>query len=149
MSLLSALKTGASALTAQRLRMDVIANNIANLETTRTPGGGPYRAARVVFSPLEADTPSFRQVAERTAGRTGATGGVQVVDVVQDNSPPREVYSPRHPDADENGYVAYPNVDLVSEMTDMLSASRAYEASVTALNAIKLMANKALEIGRG
>ncbi|MHB1415597.1 MAG: flagellar basal body rod protein FlgC [Chloroflexota bacterium] len=149
MSLLEALKIGSSALTAQRLRMDVVTNNIANMETTRTAEGGPYRAAHVVFAPLAERSASGMQAASFADRLQGAAGGLQVVDIVEDNTPPKQVYNPRHPDANAEGYVSYPNVDLVSEMTDLMSATRAYEASVTALNSVKQMAGKALEIGRG
>jgi flagellar basal-body rod protein FlgC len=132
-----------SALTAQRLRMDVISSNVANAETTRTPSGGPYRRAQVVFSPTA--------LAARVGSRPGETSsvGVEVQAIAADEAPPRMVHDPNHPDADEQGNVAYPNVDVTTEMVDMLSATRAYEASVTVLNASKSMAMKSLEIGRG
>lgn len=149
MSIINSLRIGASALTAQRLRMDVIANNIANLETTRTARGGPYRAARVVFAPIARRVDPVLSASTRAAASNTAAGGLQVVGIVEDGTPPRMVYNPSHPDADADGYVAYPNIDLVTEMTDLLSATRAYEANVTALNAVKAMAAKALEIGRG
>lgn len=151
MSLLTALRIGASALTAQRFRMDVIANNIANVETTRTAEGGPFRAARVVFTPVEAYAVVGLAAAtgRHSEGQGVPAGGVQVSAVVVEDAAPRLSYNPRHPDANADGYVAYPNVDLVTEMTDLLSASRAYGASVTALNAVKAIANKALEIARG
>ncbi len=151
MSLLNALRIGASALTAQRFRMDVIANNIANVETTRTAEGGPFKAARVVFTAVEKSAVAglVAPAGGHGEGPTTPAGGVQVSAVVVEDAPSRLSYNPRHPDANADGYVAYPNVDLVTEMTDLLSASRAYGASVTALNAVKAMANKALEIGRG
>lgn len=129
--------------------MDVIANNIANIETTRTKAGGPFKAARVVFAPVEDRKSQAVFASQLEKAHNSFKGGLQVVGIVEDQTPPKQVYDPRHPDADENGYVAYPNVDLVTEMTDMLSATRAYQASVTAINAIKTMANKALELGRG
>lgn len=148
MGLLSVFKIAGSALTAQRLRMDVTASNIANAEATSTPEGGPYRRERVVFAPLQSR--SFSSLlSTATGGRVAPPDeGVQVRAIVQDPSPPRLVYDPLHPDAGPDGYVAYPNIDLVTEMTDMLSASRAYEANVTVLNVAKNMAQRALEIGR-
>jgi flagellar basal-body rod protein FlgC len=119
-----------SALSAQRQRMDIIAQNIANAETTRTPQGGPYRRQQVVFA-------------------LDDQGGVEVTQVVEDPRPPRLVYQPGHPDADAAGYVALPNVNLVEEMVDMISAMRSYEANVTAVNAAKTMAQRALDLGTG
>jgi flagellar basal-body rod protein FlgC len=149
------LDISASALTAQRLRMDVIASNIANSETTRTPDGGPYRRMRVVFSPIEPQPTSFGSLLRATPGQSDSASGssalntgVSVSSVVADPAPARLTYDPTHPDANEQGYVAYPNVDVSTEMADMLSATRAYEANVTVVNAEKSMALKALEIGR-
>jgi flagellar basal-body rod protein FlgC len=142
---LSALDTSASGLTAQRLRMDVIANNLANVNSTRTAEGGPYRRQTVLFQARSAGAASFRDI---LAGKLEGGGGVRVVGIAQDPSPFKQVYDPSHPDANAEGYVSMPNVDLVSEMVDMIAASRAYEANVTALNASKSMALKALEIGR-
>ncbi len=137
MSLFGSMNVSGSALTAQRLRMDVIAGNIANAETTRTAGQRvPYRRQQVVFQPLPTAT-------------DGIGNGLQVARVVRDPQPPREVYDPTHPDADpQTGLVAYPNVDVATEMTDLLSATRAYEANVTVLNAVKQMAQKSLDLGR-
>lgn len=151
MGFLTSLHITASALTAQRLRMDVIANNVANAETTRTAAGGPYRREQVVFMPIEA-RPPFRLpalVAARRGQSSLGAGGVQVVQVVEDPTPGPTLYQPEHPDADENGFVTYPNVNLVTEMTDLLSATRSYEANVTVANAAKSMALRALDIGRG
>jgi flagellar basal-body rod protein FlgC len=147
MTALSVLRIAGSGLTAQRLRMDVTASNIANAEATRTQDGGPYRRESVVFAPRQA-AGSMRLLSTGGAGRTAPTQGVQVQAIVQDQTPPREVLDPNHPDADAEGYVAFPNVDLVTEMTDMLSASRAYEANVTTINVAKNMAQRALDIGR-
>lgn len=146
MGLIQSLRTSASALMAQRLRMDVIANNVANMETTRTAEGGPYRRQSVVFAEKTSDAP-FSAV----LGRAGEqqSGGVTVTAIEQDNTPPRRVYDPSHPDADAEGFVLLPNIDLVTEMTDLTGASRAYEASVTVLNATKNLALDALRIGRG
>lgn len=140
MSMFDSLGTSASALTAQRLRMDVIANNLANAESTHGPDGHAYRRQMVVFESRQ----EFRQDID---GRTDKTPmGVHVKKIVEDQSPFRLVYDPSHPDANKDGYVAYPNVDTVKEMTDMISATRSYEANVTMINAVKGMASKALEI---
>lgn len=141
MSYFDSLDASASALTAQRLRMDVIANNLANADSTRTPGGkGPYRRQMVVFESRE----QFKQDVD---GRTQKTPlGVQVAGIVEDKTPFRMVYDPSNPDANTSGYVAMPNVNTVQEMTDMISATRSYEANVTVIQAVKGMAGKALEI---
>ena len=144
MSLFGAIDASASGLTAERLRLDVISNNIANANTTRTVEGGPYRRQMVVFEPREG-TASFAQVLSQQID-TG--NGVRVVGITKDTSPTRRVYDPNHPDADANGYVEMPNINIVSEMVDMMTATRAYEANVTAVNAAKTMALKALDIGR-
>ncbi len=152
MSLLAGLKAAASGLTAQRLRMDVISSNVANATTTRTEEGGPYRRSRVVFMPIEDGSATYgpTQLARARAGLplSAEATGVQVSAIDQDPSDFKVVHDPTHPDADANGNVAYPNVDVVTEMTDMLSATRSYEANVTVLNALKSMAVKALELGR-
>ena len=146
--MLEILKTAGSALTAQRLRMDVIASNLANSEATSTPEGGPYKRERVVFGPVLRDSLSKLSASAGSIANGAATGGVEVKGIVQDEEDPRQVFDPTHPDADANGYVAYPNIDMVTEMTDMLSASRSYEANITIVNVAKSMAQKALEIGR-
>ena len=148
MSFLSSMNISASAMTAQRLRLDIASENIANIDTTRTEAGGPYRRKMVV---LEARSENnFRRVLMNAAGlgRQQSTGGVRVSQIVEDTSPFKSVYSPEHPDADENGYVQMPNVDLIKETVDSMSATRSYEANITAFNAIKSMASKALEIGK-
>jgi len=152
MKLTNAFDISSSALTAQRLRMDVIASNIANADTTRgryVDGRWvPYQRKVVTF---EAIQPSFSDVLNSKLNRTSASnagGGVRVSRISEDPTPFKEVYNPSHPDADENGYVRLPNVDIVKEMVDMLSATRSYEANVTALNATKAMITKALEIGK-
>ncbi|MCL4533644.1 MAG: flagellar basal body rod protein FlgC [Bacteroidetes bacterium] len=150
MSILTGLNISGSALTAQRLRMDVIANNIANAESTQPAGGQPYKRQEVVFSPISSSPLSSAPFAPvRGDARQSLQEGVQVDAILEDDAPPRMVYDPGHPDANANGYVAYPDVDIVTEMTDMMSATRAYEANVTAINATKSMAVKALEILRG
>lgn len=141
MSLFESLRISGSALTAQRLRMDVITSNIANAETTQTAEGGPYKERKVLFTPMKVDGGSGA-----TRGLTSV--GVQVSGIAVSEGGPKLVYEPDHPNAREDGFVEYPNVDVVSEMVDMLSATRAYEASVTAVNATKSLAQRALEIGR-
>jgi flagellar basal-body rod protein FlgC len=145
MKILSASGIVASALTAQQQRMNVSARNIANAESTRTAQGGPYRRERVVFAPVRAaDAPGLR----RTLSPRSDQGGVAVQRVQQDPSPPVRVHDPAHPDADPEGYVAYPNVNLVTEMTNLVSASRAYEAALTLQSVGKSMTRSALDIGR-
>ncbi|MBI9044056.1 MAG: flagellar basal body rod protein FlgC [Anaerolineaceae bacterium] len=150
MSFWKTMRIGSSALHAQRLRLDVISNNIANAETTRTDEGGPYQRQDVVFSaqnqhlPFAKFLPAQREVAEKAL----RLNGVQVEQVVTDTSPGSVVYDPTHPDADEDGNVSYPNVNMVIEMTNMLSASRSYEANVQVISASRTMAQRALEIGR-
>jgi flagellar basal-body rod protein FlgC len=138
----------ASALTAQRLRMDVISSNIANAETTRASvvdgKAVPYRRKLVVLE--TADNNSFSNILDSKLN--GNKEGVKVQSIIEDSSPLKPVYNPTHPDADTEGYVYMPNVDVMKEMVDMLSASRSYEANVTMLNASKAMVSKALEIGR-
>lgn len=149
MGLLQSVRISASALFAQRLRMDVIANNVANMNTSRTPEGGPYRRQVVVFRERGKEV-AFRDFLG-TAGvdsRRGG-GGVEVAAVRSDNTPPRRVHDPTHPDSDSDGFVLLPNIDIVTEMTDLVGASRAYQASVTVLNATKSLALAALGIGRG
>lgn len=139
------LAISASALRAERLRLDVIASNLANANTTRTAEGGPYRRRNVVFvsEALESD---FAATIEALA-EAGAREGVRVAEVVEDTSQPRLVFEPGHPDANAEGYVAYPNVNPVAETVDLLAATRAYEANVQAVNATKRMAEAALAIG--
>lgn len=144
MGMFGAIDASASGMTAERLRMDVISNNLANVNSTRTAEGGPYRRQLVVFAPRTAGT-SFGQA---LAESLDAGSGVRVVGITRDTAPPKMVYDPNHPDANADGYVAMPNVNVVSEMVDMITATRAYEANVTAVNAAKGMAMKALEIGR-
>ncbi len=139
--------TSASGLTAQRLRMDTVADNIANVNTTRTEEGEPYRRRMPVFS--SRDSGSFANFIQRRIGRFGQADeqGVEVTEIAEDESPFKQVYNPEHPDADEEGYVEKPNVDITMEMVDMIDASRAYEANVTALDTSKNMAMRALDIG--
>ncbi len=143
MKIFDTMRISASGLTAQRLRMDTIASNIANVNTTRTEEGGPYRRKVAVFREnLETE------INKQTGNIERVSRGVKAVGVVEDDSPLQSVYDPGHPDADENGYVMMPNVNILNEMVDMIAATRAYEANVTAINATKSMMLKALEIGR-
>ncbi len=144
MSFLSSLNISASALTAQRQRLDIISENIANIDTTRTEGGGPYRRKMVVLRPNEQET--FKKVLSSKMQK--AKGGVHVEEIVEDERDFKPVYNPEHPDADENGYVMMPNVELIKETIDAMSASRSYDANVTVFNTMKLMAQKALEVGK-
>ena len=148
-NIFSAFRIATSALTAQRLRMDVISSNVANAETTRTEEGGPYQRRQVVFTTSQ----SFSQIVPALSGpfpsmEEAEQGQVKVEAILVDDSPGHRTYDPAHPDADEDGYVTYPNVNIVTEMTDMLSATRSYEANVTVFNALKSMALRALDIGR-
>ncbi len=149
MSFLSALDISASGMTAQRARLDVAADNIANIETTRTESGGPYRRKLIV---LEAQNETFSQVYSHTMAKAGVgaqtVAGVRATQILEDPTELKAVYEPDHPDADEDGYVRMPNIDLVKEMTDSMAATRSYEANITEFNAIKLMAQKALEVGK-
>ena len=148
MSIFNAINISASGLTAERLRMDVVSKNIANADTTSTVNGGPYRRQVVVFK--SQDHSSFSQVLNNVVNDVSQKKlkGVEVVGIRNDNSPFKQVYDPGHPDANEEGYVLMPNVEIVTEMANLISASRAYEANITAMNATKSMALKALEIGR-
>ena len=143
MSLFGGLEISASALTAERLRMDVVAENLANAQTTRGADGQPYRRKEVV---LQERAGSFGATLAAAMGSGG--GGVQVAGVLQDSTPLKRVYDPGHPDADADGYVAMPNVDTVTEMVDLIGAQRAYEANVTAMQAAKQMFTRTLELLR-
>ena len=149
MAFLSSFDICASGLSAQRLRMEIASENISNIDTTRTEAGGAYRRKEVVFESY--GTNSFRDALRNAAKGKGisSTGvGVRVAEIVEDDREMKMVYNPEHPDADENGYVEMPNVDLLKETVDSMSATRSYDANVTALNAMKLMAQKALDIGK-
>jgi len=141
MDFLTALTISSSALSAQRFRMDVISSNLANIHTTRTSEGGPYRRREVVFA-SQAVEPAFNAELEKKLQE------VEVVDIVVDPRPPKMVYDPRHPDANPQGYVGMPDINVMEEMVNMLSATRSYEANVAVINATKSMVTKALEIGR-
>lgn len=145
MDFFSAMDVSASALTAERTRINLISSNLANANSTRTPEGGPFKRKDAVFA-AQPMSPSFGD----TLRRIGATpsGGVRVTQIVEDTSPPVMKYDPHHPDADPTGYVSLPNVSVIEEMADLITATRAYEANVTAVQAAKAMALKALELGR-
>ncbi len=146
MSFFGSMDTSTSGLTAQRLRLDVISQNIANANTTRTPEGGPYRRKAVLFESINNNEGSFRNIlSQKVASRNN---GVRVSAVVEDQTPFPVVYDPTHPDANAQGYVEQPNVNIVTEMVNMISASRSYEANVTAFNNMKTMINSALSIGK-
>ena len=149
MAFLSSMNVVGSGLTAQQLRLDVISENITNMSTTRTEAGGPYRR-KVVVLEERTDGESFQTVLERMQGGSnpGRLGGVQVTDIVEDPSDFKLVYDPTHPDANADGYVEMPNVDLVKEMADAMAANQAYSANATAFNVLKQVVAKGLEIGK-
>jgi flagellar basal-body rod protein FlgC len=152
MGLFSSINTAASGLTAQRTRLDVISNNIANVDTTRDADGKPFRRSRVIFRP-RVSQPYWKSPFLPKSLDNGIGRGVRIVQIEQDNdSDPRLVYDPTHPDAIKTGtyagYVEYPNVNVVQEMVDMISASRSYEANTAVINGSKSMFTRALEIGR-
>lgn len=147
MGIFNAIDISASGLTAQRLRMDTISENIANVNTTRTAAGGPYRRKVAVFESREADD-RFAGALNQALENQKTGQGVRVVSIAEDNTPFKMMYDPNHPDANAQGYVMMPNVNIVTEMVDMISATRAYEANTTAVKSSKDIALKALEIGR-
>lgn len=147
MGYFSSLDISASGLTAQRLRMDTISQNIANANTTRTEDGTPYRRKSVIFQE-RTDRVPFSEYLTAASREKIAGNGVRVARIVEDGTPFKKVYDPGHPDADTEGYVEMPNVDIITEMVNMISATRAYEANVTSINTTKSLALKALEIGR-
>jgi flagellar basal-body rod protein FlgC len=139
MKIFESMEVTGSALTAHRLWMDTISSNLANINTTRTLDGGPYKRK----------VPVFAEMLDKTIGGYEDIGGVRVLEIAEDPTEPRMTYQPEHPDANADGYVAYPNVNLVREMTDMLVAGRAYEANLAVADSAKTMWNGALEIIRG
>ena len=145
MDFATGMRVTSSGMTANRMRMNAISSNIANANTTRSPEGGPYRRKDVVFEAMP-DARSFGEILTRPEDLN--TQRVQVSDVLVDTKAPLLKYEPNHPDANEDGYVAYPNINLMEEMTNMIQATRAYEANVSALQASKDMALSSLEIGR-
>lgn len=149
MSMFGGIDAAASGLTAERLRMDVISNNIANVNSTRTVDGTPFKRKYVIFEPREAQNKNFASVLAGEMGTKSPAGeGVRAVGLGVDNTMGKLVYDPGHPDANADGYVELPNVDIVNEMVDMITASRAYEANVTTINAAKSMAQQALNISK-
>jgi flagellar basal-body rod protein FlgC len=151
MSFWTALRIGSSGMSAQRLRMDIISNNIANAETTRTAEGGPYKRQDVIFMPKAQSTflPEFIRARQaQDIEVISEERGMKVAEVTTDDSEGLKVYDPSHPDADEDGFVTYPNVNMVVEMTNMLSATRSYEANLAVINFAKQMALRAIDIGR-
>lgn len=144
MDIMSAMKISGSALKAERSRLNIAAMNLANANTTRTMEGGPYKAKSVVFEAKPLD----RDFERALNGASARLRQVEVVEVVEDQAPFRDVYDPSHPDADENGIVRYPNVNVAEQMVDMMNARRSYEANVAALDSVKDMALRALEISR-
>ncbi len=147
MAFLGSFDISASGMSAQRIRMDVAAENIANIDTTRTQAGGAYRRKDVVFESYGSFADAVRS-ASRGQGIQSRSAGVRVAGIIEDDREMKRVYNPDHPDADADGFVTMPNVDLLKETVDSMSATRSYEANVTALNAMKLMAQKALDIGK-
>ena len=139
MKIFDSMEIAGSSLTAHRLWLDTISSNLANINTTRTKAGGPYKRK----------VPVFAEMLDNTIGGYHDIGGVRVLDITEDQGAPRMVYQPDHPDANADGYVAYPNVNLVREMTDMLVASRAYEANLSVVTTGRDMWNGALEVMRG
>ena len=151
MSFFDSMKISASGMTSQRLRMDTISQNIANVNTTRDENGETYRRKTVTFQEIT-NGRNFRRHLEQSMaanyGKNPVVGGVKIGEIVEDPSPFTLIYDPSHPDANEEGYVEMPNVNVVAEMTNLISANRSYEANITAFNATKGMAAKALEIGK-
>ena len=154
MSFLSTINIIGSGITAQHLRLDVISENVTNINTTRTEEGGPYRRKMVVFQAQNATRDAFRVAMDRArnvmVSNAGfeTSGGVRVVEIAEDPSDFKLKYDPTDPDANEEGYVELPNVDLVKEITDAMAASQAYSADVTAFNVLKSVISSGLEIGR-
>ncbi|WP_408954553.1 flagellar basal body rod protein FlgC [Natroniella sp. ANB-PHB2] len=141
MGLFNGMNISSSGLTAQRVRMDLVSNNIANVNTTRTEDGGPYRRQAPVFAAR------LKDELDKFNNNSQVGEGVKITEIVESDEPVRLEYKPEHPDANQDGYVEKPNVNIVSEMTDMISATRAYEANVTALDSAKSMFESALRIG--
>ncbi len=149
MAFMSSMNVVGSGLTAQQLRLDIISENVTNSQTTRTEEGGAYRRKMVVFQ-AEGDRSPFQAALDRARGRaySGLEGGVRVAQIVEDPSDLKLVYDPTHPDANADGYVELPNVDMIKEITDAMAAAQAYSANVTAFNVLKQVAAKGLEIGQ-
>jgi flagellar basal-body rod protein FlgC len=141
MNVFDSMDVIASGMAAERLRLDVTSSNMANANTTRTAEGGPYQRRDPVFNTAPVDTQNFGSVMGE------ALTGVEVSEVINDQSEPRKVYDPSHPDAQEDGYVSMPNITMVEEMVNMLNASRSYEAQLTAMHGVVEMTEKALSLG--
>jgi len=152
MGIFDAIDASGSGLSAERLRMDVTSENLANAQTTKGANGQPYRRKEVVLQEAGAANTSFASVLSSLrdggSGGAGVTTGVKVAAVVEDGTALKRIYDPGHPDADKNGYVTMPNVNTVTEMTDLISSSRAYEANVTAMQTAKTMFTKTLDLLR-
>ncbi|HJA48399.1 MAG TPA: flagellar basal body rod protein FlgC [Candidatus Agathobaculum intestinipullorum] len=155
MAFLSSMNITGSGLTAQQLRLDVISENVSNINTTRVEGGGGPYQRKIVVMEADGGRNTFRDVLAKAAGNIPAatgdlseTGGVRVTQIVEDTSPFKLQYDPTHPDANEEGYVEMPNVDLVKEVTDAMAATQAFSANVTAFNTLKTVATRALDIGK-
>jgi len=142
MGMFDVLKISSSGLRAQRVRMETIATNLANIHTTRTEGGGPYKKQNVVLGSSDVSGEIFKGVLSKKME------GVDVEEITESEKPFEKTYDPAHPDADEEGYVTYPNVNVLEEMTDMVSATRSYEANVNVINTTKHMFQKSLEIAK-
>ena len=148
MSIIDSLSVSVSGMTAQRQRVNTISENLANANTTRTPQGGPYRRREVIFAAVANDRKFEDELRAQERALDTATQ-VKVVGIVQDTKPPILRYEPGHPDANEEGYVAMPNINTMQEMVNLMEASRSYEANVAAFNASKSMWQSALDLGRG
>ena len=148
MSLFQTIDTAATGLTAERLRMDVISDNLANVNTTRSEDGGPYRRKVVTFQPRDEGASAFPSLALGDMSTMDVGQGVQVAGIEEAEGEFRHVHDPEHPDANEEGYVLKPNIDPAKEMVDMITATRAYEANVSSIESAKKMFNEALNIAR-
>ena len=146
MSMFDAMEISSSGLSAQRTRMKVISSNIANINTTRTPAGGPYRRRDVIFGALPAEKNFQEELLSQTVDK--GTRHVKVLGVVEDSRAPKLKYDPNHPDANEEGYVSLPNIDIAEEMTNLMISKRSFEANIASINATKNMITNALEIGK-
>ena len=145
MDFMTSMKISSSGLSVQRKRIETISSNMANMETTRTPEGGPYRRKDLVITAMPLRDEFGRHLKQNMSNNLRQ---VTVTEIVEDQNEPRMQFDPDHPDANELGYVAYPNIDLMSEMVNLMSASRTYEANATALNASKTLAIRAIDLGR-
>ena len=146
MSFLDSFNISASALSAERLRINVISSNIANINTTKTPEGGPYKRKDVIFEATPLKKQSFEENLNEAINPENGLKKVEVKEIVNDDRPPIMKYDPTHPDANKDGYVAYPNINIMEEMVNLINSSRSYEANVTTLKASKDMAMRALDI---